>query len=68
MRWLLFSALTASLAVPAPALACTLCHEPTALGVRHLLFQHEFWSHAAALATPLALLLMATLAVNRRIG
>jgi hypothetical protein len=56
-------ALTAS-----PALACTICHSPTALGVRHLLLNHDLVRNAAAVASPLPLLLAAILGVAGRGG
>lgn len=42
-----------------PAAACTICHTPTALGVRHLLLEHDFARNAAAVATPIPILLAA---------
>jgi hypothetical protein len=47
----------AVMSVAAPAEACTLCHSPTALGVRHQLLQHHLVRNAAAIAAPLPLLL-----------
>ncbi|MDB5442358.1 MAG: hypothetical protein JWP73_734 [Phenylobacterium sp.] len=47
----------AVLSVAAPAAACTLCHSPTALGVRHQLLQHDLARNAAAVAAPIPLLL-----------
>jgi hypothetical protein len=49
----------------APALACSICHTPTALGVRHQLFQHDFAANAAAIAAPIPILLAAILLVAR---
>jgi hypothetical protein len=45
------------LLLPQPAWACTICHSPTAFGVRHLLFEHDFVRNAAAVAAPIPLLL-----------
>jgi hypothetical protein len=42
---------------PGPAWACTICHSPTAWGVRHLLFEHDFVYNLAAVAAPIPLLL-----------
>jgi hypothetical protein len=39
-----------------PAAACTICHSPTALGLRHLIVHHDFARNAAAVAAPLPLL------------
>lgn len=44
-----------------PAEACTICHSPTSLGVRHLLLEHDPVRNAAAIASPLPLLLAAIL-------
>jgi len=46
-------------ALPDAASACTVCHSPEAVGVRHMLLQHDFWRNAAALAAPIPLLLAA---------
>lgn len=56
------------LAAPAPAWACTICHSPTAWGVRHLLLEHEFLSNLAAVAAPLPLLLAIVALVAREPG
>jgi hypothetical protein len=48
-------------AAAGPAAACTLCHSPTALGLRHLLLEHDPLRNAAALAAPLPLLAAAIL-------
>jgi hypothetical protein len=52
--------------IASPALACTICHSPTALGVRHLLLEHDLARNAAAVASPLPLLLAAILGVAGR--
>ncbi|WP_426166656.1 hypothetical protein [Sandarakinorhabdus sp. DWP1-3-1] len=49
----------------APAAACNICHSPTALGVRHLLFDHDFLANAAAVAAPVPVLLAIVFAVAR---
>ncbi|PZN92459.1 MAG: hypothetical protein DCF31_16240 [Alphaproteobacteria bacterium] len=48
-----------------PAAACNICHSPTSLGVRHLLFSHDFWLNAAAVAAPLPVLALAIVLVAR---
>jgi hypothetical protein len=53
------------LMVGAPALACTICHSPTSMGVRHQVFEHDFLSNAAALAAPIPILLAAVFALAR---
>jgi hypothetical protein len=57
--------LVAALALATPAWACTLCHSPTALGVRHLLLEHDLARNAAALAAPIPVLLAAILFAAR---
>lgn len=52
-------------AAPWPAHACTICHSPTALGVRHLLLEHDLWRNAAAVAAPIPILLAAILFAAR---
>lgn len=42
-----------------PAAACTLCHSPTALGVRHLILEHDLARNAAAIVAPLPFLIAA---------
>lgn len=42
-----------------PAAACTICHSPTSLGLRHLLLEHDLARNAAAIASPLPLLVAA---------
>lgn len=54
--------------VATPALACTVCHSPTALGVRHLVLEHDFFRNAAALATPVPLLIAAIIFAAREPG
>jgi len=49
----------------APAFACTICHSPEALGVRHQVFEHGFLANAAALAAPVPLLVAAILLIGR---
>jgi hypothetical protein len=51
----------AALSLATPAAACTLCHSPTALGVRHLLLHHELGRNVAAVAAPIPLLVAAIL-------
>lgn len=51
--------------VAAPATACNVCHSPTAMGVRHLLFEHDFLINAAAVAAPLPVLVAIIVAVAR---
>lgn len=48
-----------------PAAACTICHSPTALGVRHLLLSHDAARNAAAVAAPIPILLAAILLAAR---
>lgn len=60
----LLAGLAVSLAA-APAHACSLCHSPTALGVRHLLLEHDLMRNAAAVAAPLPILLAAILLAAR---
>jgi hypothetical protein len=65
------TALVLALAVmstAAPAGACTLCHSPTAMGVRHQLLQHDLARNAAAVAAPLPLLLAMILFAAREPG
>jgi hypothetical protein len=58
--------LTLGLTVAAtPVAACTLCHSPTALGVRRLLLEHDPLRSAAALAAPFPLLLAGILLAAR---
>lgn len=45
------------LSAPLPALACTLCHTPTAREVRHVVLEHGFAGNLMALALPLPILL-----------
>lgn len=45
--------------------ACTICHSPTAMGVRHLLLEHDLARNAAAVATPIPILLAAILIAAR---
>ncbi|MET0272101.1 MAG: hypothetical protein ABW360_03840 [Phenylobacterium sp.] len=49
------------LLVATPAAACTLCHSPTALGVRHLILHHDLGRNAAAIAAPIPILAAAIL-------
>lgn len=49
----------------APAFACTICHTPTALGVRHLVLHHDLGRNAAAVAAPVPFLLAAILLAAR---
>ena len=46
-----------------PAFACSICHTPTALGVRHQLLEHDLLANAAAIAAPIPILLAAILAI-----
>jgi hypothetical protein len=62
------SGLLAAAASASPAWACTLCHSPTALGVRHLLLHHDLARNAAALAAPLPVLLAVILVAAREPG
>jgi hypothetical protein len=48
-----------------PAAACTICHSPTALGVRHLLLHHDLGRNAAAVAAPIPILLAAIAVAGR---
>jgi hypothetical protein len=48
-----------------PAAACTICHTPTALGVRHLLLEHDLARNIAAIATPIPILLAAIMFAAR---
>lgn len=57
MRKFLHLLAAAALVAPAPAFACTICHSPTAWGVRHLLLEHDVLHHLAAISAPLAVLL-----------
>lgn len=45
--------------------ACTICHSLTALGVRHLLFEHDLLRNAAAIAAPLPILMAVILFAAR---
>lgn len=55
-----FASLGVGLALAAtPAAACTICHTPTSLGVRHLLLHHDLGRNAAAVAAPIPILLAA---------
>ncbi|MGA0607330.1 hypothetical protein ACO2Q0_15170 [Phenylobacterium sp. VNQ135] len=65
--WTSLAASAATFAA-SPAYACTLCHSPTALGVRHLLLEHDFWRNAAALGAPIPILAAAILFAARGPG
>lgn len=45
------------LAVAPAVYACTLCHSPGALELRHMIFEHGFLNNLVSLALPLPLLI-----------
>ena len=51
--------------ISSPAIACTICHTPTSMGVRRLILNHDLLRNAAAIVTPVPLLLAAILLAAR---
>jgi hypothetical protein len=68
MRRVIPTAITALIGSGGPALACTICHTETSLGVRHQFFEHDLLSNAAAVAAPVPILLAAVLLLARDPG
>ena len=54
------------LASSGAASACTICHSPTAMGVRHQFFDHDLLTNAAAVAAPVPVLLAVVLLIARQ--
>ena len=48
-----------------PALACTICHSPEGVDLRHQLLEHDLLRNAAAVAAPVPVLLAAILLAAR---